>query len=406
MTRKFIVTTTMLLGVGIWALWPTIVHAGEKPAARTPVTEKQALAFATALVTAIDSGQGAVELVDWGTLMVRTSQGLDVAPKVLADFQKSKEEMAVAPTGFFGLIRGELEKGGAYKYMRVFQEPQGTRARFRFLPAGGGVDFHDFLLREEKGRIRAVDFKFASTGEEYSQSLRRTFLPLAVKANPALRDRLAAKDSAFLKHLTSIEAITKSLQEGHPERVAPIASQLPADLRNEKFCLLLELKSSQLVSDDKAVQEVIDRYHRLYPNDVAIELFSMDYFVKKDSIPKALVCAERFQKGVGQEAFMQSLIADLQWQDGQLKEALASINKAIRIEPEYVDAYWTLVTIADSEKDFAAVNKTLQKLVKEFGAELDPETMRTEPFYAEFVKSPEFAEFAKFLDAQGKKAEK
>ena len=103
---------------------------------------------------------------------------------------------------------------------------------------------------------------------------------------------------------------------------------------------------------------------------------------------------------------MQTLMADLQWQDGKLKESRASIETAIEMEPEFAGAYWTLVTIADSQKDFATVSQTLQQLVTDFAAELDPETMRTDPFYAEFVKSPEFVVFVKFCKSQGEKSEK
>jgi len=379
-----------------------VAPAEEKPAPKSTATvaEKKALEWSAALVKAIDSGQGATELVDWSCLMARCSKGLDAPPKTVSSFQKGMEEAAASPSGLFGQIHKEISQGGGYKYMRTFNDAEGMRIKFRFLPSAGGVNFHDYLLKEEKGQLRAVDIKIAATGEDFSQSMRRFFIPMAAKENQGLLQKLVAKENALLKQAGNLEAMAKAIQENHPEQVAPIAAKMPADVRNEKFCLLLEMKAAQMVPDDKAHQEVIERFRRLYPQDAAIDLLSMDYFVIKDDLPEALACAERFQKSMGEEAFMQTMIADLQWQNGKIKESRATISKAIQMEPDFVNARWTLVTIADSEKDFATVNKTLQQLVTDFGAELDPEMMRTEPFYKEFVKSPEFGNLVKFLKSQ------
>ena len=56
---------------------------------------------------------------------------------------------------------------------RTFKDADGTRVKFRLLPAAGGITFHDFLLKEEQGQVQAIDVRIASTGEDYSQSMRR-----------------------------------------------------------------------------------------------------------------------------------------------------------------------------------------------------------------------------------------
>ena len=400
MNRIVSLATAWVFVVGTWAALPAMTYAEAKPAALAPVPEKKALEWSESLVKAIDSGEGAAELIDWKALMVRCARGVGASPEEIDEFRMGIEQAAATPQGLLGMIANEVKNGGGFKYIRTFKDAEGTRVKFRLLPAAGGITFHDFLLKDEKGLVQAIDIRIASTGEDFSQSMRRFFVPSVAQKNKGILQKLAGKESALLKSLGQLEEMTNAIQANEPQKVAAIAAKLPKEVRNEKFCMLIELKAAQMAGDDKAHQEVIERFRGLFPNDSAVDLLSMDYFAIKENFKEALACAQRFQKAMGEEAFMTTLIADLQWQNGQVKEARATIEKAIKMEPDFVSARWTKVTIADAQQDYATLNKTLKELVTDFGAELDPEAMKKEAFYEEFNKTPEFKDLEKFLKAQ------
>ena len=388
--------------IGACVMQPSATFAEEKPVALAPISEKAALQWSEDLVKAIDSGEGAFELIDWTSVMARCAKGVGATPDAIAKFQSGMEQTVATPQGMLGMLSNEVKNGGGFKYMRTFKDAEGTRIKFRLLPISGGVNFYDFLMRDNKGKVQAVDIKFASSGEDFSQTMRRFFVPDVAGANKSVLQKLAGKESALIKSLGQIQEMAKAIQANEPAKATEIAAKLPKEVKNEKFCMLIELRAAQMSGDEKVHQEVIERFRGLYPNDAAIDLLSMDYFAMKENFAEALACAQRFQKAMGDEAFMTTLIADLQWQNGQLKEARATVDKAIKLEPDFVSARWTKVTIADAQKDYASMNKTLKELVTDFGAELDPEAMKKEEFYQDFSKAPEFKDLEKFLKAQKK----
>ena len=403
MTSKIVFVAAMFCG-SAWAICPVLIRA-EEPAAPAvkalpPVDEEQAIKFAKSLIAAIQAGEGMQQHLNWTALIDRSAAGLNMPLALKTGFRKGVQKSAGSPEGVFGHIRKQIEQGGSYKFIRVFADADGTRVKIRLLPAEGGVNFHDYLLKEIGGRVIAVDFKIAIAGEDFSQTIRRFLIPLAAQENRGILERLTAQESALIKHLDDLQAMTKAIQASHPEEIAGIVAKLPEEVRNEKLCLLQELHAAQALADNDKMESVISRYRRLYPNDPAIDLLSIDYFALKMNVPQALLSAERFTKNMGEEAYMLTMIADLQWQLGKFKQARASVDKAIEREPDFLNAQWTLVAIALSQKDHTTVLKTLQRLTKEFSVPLDPQSMRDSPTYAEFVKSPEFERLLKFIESR------
>ncbi len=404
MTIKTVCVAAMFCWTG-WAICPALALAEEPD---TPVAgkglpavdEQQAIKFAHALIAAVEAGEGTQDLLDWTALIDRSAAGLDVPVGMKTGFGKGVAKSAGAPEGLFGQIRKQVELGGSYKFIRAYTDAEGTRVKIRLLPASGGVNFHDFLIHEVGGQVIAVDFKIALAGEDFSQIMRRFLIPLVANENRGILERLTAQESALIKHLGDLQAITKAVQAGHPEEVAGIVSRLPEEVRNEKLCLLQELQAAQALGDNDKMESTIARYRRIYPHDPAVDMLSIDYFALKKQPDQALLSAERFRKSTGDEAYMLTMIGDLQWQLGNLKQARASVDKAIEREPDFLNAHWTLVAIALSQKEYVTVRKTLQRLTTDFAVVLDPQAIRTQSNYAEFVKSPEFDRLLKFIESR------
>lgn len=266
----------------------------------------------------------------------------------------------------------------------------------------GGAHYHDYLLSDETGLVRALDVNLVVAGEDFTQMMRRHSLPLLAKEDKRLLPMLTEDQIAFMKHLSDLTAMAQEINKNRPERVALIAAGLPVEVRNEKSCILMELNAAQMLPDDKAHLAIIDRYRRLYPENAAIDLLSIEYFLRKDKLPEALACAQRFHAYNGDEAYLLTVIAELQFETGKIEEAFISNNKAIQMEPDFYEANRMQIILADRRKDYATVNKTLQRLVTDFGMEFDPDEMREDPFYKDFVKSPEFTDLVKFLESHEK----
>jgi hypothetical protein len=97
-------------------------------------------------------------------------------------------------------IQANLQNGGSYVITRVLDRPEGTRLRLRLLQPAGGVNFHEFLLRESSDGLRAVDLRIAATGEDMSETFRRLEVLSQAQQSRSFLDRLSGKDVAFVKH--------------------------------------------------------------------------------------------------------------------------------------------------------------------------------------------------------------
>lgn len=97
---------------------------------------------------------------------------------------------------------------------------------------------------------------------------------------------------------------------------------------------------------------------------------------------------------------MLSLIADLQWQTGLLKEARQTIEQAIQLEPNLEDSHWTKVTITAAQQDHAATRDSLKELMATFQVSLDLSAFESDKTFETFLASPECAELKTLIESR------
>jgi len=84
--------------------------------------------------------------------------------------------------------------------------------------------------------------------------------------------------------------------------------------------------------------------------------------------------------------------ANVLCKQNRLQAARAAVERAVRVEPDLPDAYYSGIGVSLAERKFDEVARHLTKL-EELGEELmDPTEV---PEYAPFVESPEYAEWMK-----------
>jgi tetratricopeptide (TPR) repeat protein len=343
---------------------------------------------------------GLEDYIDWSAMLDRAYQGLNVPAASKAAFLRGFMTSAKGKNGLSVQIQANLQNGGSYVITRVLDRPEGTRLRLRLLQPAGGVNFHEFLLRESSDGLRAVDLRIAATGEDMSETFRRLEVLSQAQQSRSFLDRLSGKDVAFVKHWSQIERMIQSNQQSNFDETLQIASTLPLEVRNEKFCLLQELVASIQGGGPDALVEVIDRYRSAHPNDPALEIFSIDYYAAKGDLKQAIESAQKLNNSLEGDGHMLSLIADLQWQTGLLKEARQTIEQAIQLEPNLEDSHWTKVTITAAQQDHAATRDSLKELMATFQVSLDLSAFESDKTFKTFLASPECAELKTLIESR------
>lgn len=386
----------------------TVAQAAVTPAPTipplAPVSEEKAGDFGQRMIDAIAQGRtqanGLEDYIDWSAMLDRAYQGLNVPAASKAAFLRGFMTSAKGKNGLSVQIQANIQNGGSYVITRVLDRPEGTRLRLRLLQPAGGVNFHDFLLRESPDGLRAVDLRIAATGEDMSETFRRLEVLSQAQQSRSFLDRLSGKDVAFVKHWSQIERMIQSNQQSKFDETLKIASTLPLEVRNEKFCLLQELVAAIQGGGPDALVEVIDRYRSAHPNDPALEIFSIDYYAAKRDLKQAIESAQKLNNSLEGDGHMLWLIADLQQQTGLLKEARQTIEQSIQLEPNLKYNHWTKVIITVAQEDHAATRDTLKELMETFQVSLDLSAFESEKVFTAFLASPECAELKALIKSR------
>ena len=365
--------------------------SGTTPAPRTvasrDISDDEATLFAEQLEAAVSQGRASdmESVIDWTFLIGTTTSDLDVPDKFRADFQRGVTSTAQ----FSKQIAQTVAAGGAYKLIRVHDVDGQKRAFFRLtFPQGGGINFHDVVLRKrEDGRIMIADIYVFLSGEMLSMTLRRTFIPAAAHENRNMLEKLSGKESDFVKHLADLQKISQSVASGKNQVALDTYYQMPDSLKNDTTLLLFRIRASQALDDAEYIK-ALEAFRTQYPKDSCVDFLSIDAHVLKGDFDKAIACVDRVNKAVEGDAALLCLKAQLYAQSSELEMAKETATDALRLEPNHVESHWMLVGLAVQDKDHAETARLLSKIESDLGIAINDLTGLSE--YADFIRSTEY----------------
>ena len=337
---------------------------------------------------AINKGDAASaqDTLDLDAMLDRVTAGVS-APADFADgFRRGARRS-------FSLITGIAKnaKGGRYRFLRVRQINGQTRALFRLLGAGGGVNYHDWIVgTDARGQVRFQDVYIAVTGEDMSQTLRRLYIIGAVQSHPTMFDKLTGADKQYAANISTVLQINRDVQAGNYSAALTSYQSLPQDLRENKSMMVVRLAAASKLKSQrpKDYNAAMSDFRRLFPHDPCLDLVCLDQLVEAGEYADARRSIDRIEAFTGQDAHLDTIRANmyrLQGGSANLSAAQKEFNKAIAAEPTLHEPYWGLVKISLQEKDFDRTVELLNRIQRELHVRIaDLEKL---PDYTEFVKS-------------------
>ena len=128
-------------------------------------------------------------------------------------------------------------------------------------------------------------------------------------------------------------------------------------------------------------------FEKAYPNDPAYHFVAIDAHILAEDFGKAREAIAKLEKQVGGDPYLEFLRGNTFMMEGKTEEAKTRLKSAIEREKDLEDPYWSLISISIDEKNFAKTAHWLDR-IEALGVELGDLT--EVPYYAEFVKSPEY----------------
>lgn len=269
----------------------------------------------------------------------------------------------------------------------------------RLLNADGTVTYCLWrLIRNRKGQLKAIDFMNLGSGEWTTETLGRAGI-LNMPTEASLLKKLSGKQLEFSKNQKEFIKMAEAQQAGEFEKALKIYKTLSPVLKKEKFVQMMRLNAAMQADDDEYLSAITE-FRNAYPDDVASQLHSIDFYFVKNDFKRMRETIDTLIKRLGPDAHLYGLKAVGYSSEANHGKAMETLKIAIQTEPDREDNYWSLIESALSAKDFDTVNVVLKTLVKRFGyTEFDLEAV---DIYKPFIGSPQHKDFEGFLKTQAK----
>ncbi len=166
---------------------------------------------------------------------------------------------------------------------------------------------------------------------------------------------------------------------------------LPAELRKEKWILILRLNAAIKSDDEDEYISALSDFRKVFPSETWIEFLSVDYYLEKKEFDQALAAIDSQAAAIGGDPYLDVMRANALLSADRTEDALKAVRTAMNADPTLQDAHWTLLEIRLQQKDFREALNCMKDIDSRFVC--DWAGMEQNLQYAEFIKSPQYAEW-------------
>lgn len=328
-------------------------------------------------------------MIDYDGLLDLVLQGIDPGSEAARDF-RSGFKVGVRQGRGVGAELGE----GLTKVLRYREVDGVPLVLVRAAAPTGGVGYSDLeLVRMADGTVKGRDLRNHGVGEKNSETVRRLVLPSIVKTNRPALVRLFEGKHPMVEHFDEWVAFVKATQEGNVSRALELYDGLPEALRIDKFFMQAYMTILDIENPDQMTryQSAVDDYMVRYADDPSADFIGLDFHFFREEFDKALASVERLIERFGEDGYLAELRSRVLYEQDRLDEARAEAEKAIRLEPDYEDAYFLLLDLCADQRDFGRLAECLRTLEDDFEYDMTGIAETTE--FAGFMESPEGSEW-------------
>lgn len=280
---------------------------------------------------------------------------------------------------------------GQYDFLRVRTVNGRKLALFR-LQMDGPFNYHEYVIEAApQGGAKVVDIYVYLSGELLSQTFRRMFIA-AMAAEPGVAGKLVGNQNEYALALKKLQTMTQLTNSGKPADALKVFHGLPDSLKKEKNALILRLQAGTQVSPQESM-DALEALRKAYPGDPSIPMVSLDPLFLTKKYDEVMAAVDELDKAVGGDPFLHTFRASVLMEKGELDQARAAARKALDEDKTLAAGYWTLVTISLRAKKYKETVEWLNAIEKNLGIEF--KDLTTVDTYADFAKSPEYADWLK-----------
>ncbi len=331
------------------------------------------------------------ELLDVDTVLKVALDDLDVDENYRNGFMKGvRENKHKIITKILGLL-GEY---GSVKLLKVTHADDMSRGLMRLDYGDQGYGYMELHLVQRLGRVYIVDWYDYALGQEYTRSLRQIVAVSFPK--PDLIGRVFDIVSNRRTISRNIVAVINLAKDRKYDELIKKYNSLGAPYKKIPIFMLLMVQTAGSMNNDDFYKQTLSDLAEFHGNNPRLGFILIDYYYYAGKYETAIKLIDNLIKEFGAEdAGMLTLKSNLLIEMDKPDRAQVLIERIIRIEPEYEDAYWRLLSLVISDKKYSHAVQVCQNLETRFGYDLNKEVMASEPAYKDFIASSEYMNWRK-----------
>lgn len=268
--------------------------------------------------------------------------------------------------------------GGAFTYRGIAWRDGRPVARFRFLPAAGGFNFHDLVIaRRADGSYRVVDM-FVMTSSEYLTESMRRIAAFLLGDTSSLATRIFGDRGVTPEEMEAVRAFNQLAAGPDPEAALRAYDALTPRVRGQRSVRLMRVQVASRLEDDARYLAILNETAVNLPGDPALSSMMLDaHFLEQDWA--GCLADLGAIRAVYPDPYVDAFEGRIRVQAGEAEAALAIAERVIAADGSLIDGHDVALLAALRLGRTDRARQALDRLVADHG--VDPVALAALPGY-------------------------
>lgn len=254
-------------------------------------------------------------------------------------------------------------------FIRMRDLEDGRVAQFRFHGDDGLSYIEWYMQPKPDGEVWAWDANVYVTGERFTETLRRLWLPAVAQLDEQVRKHMGKRNRELADHIMQINTMRIAANSGDHAKAIQIYEGFPQSVQEERVCIIYVMNSYYESGNEESYKALLEKFLQLHGEASNRELMLVDVYIYREQYDLAMQMVDDLDKRVGGDVFLESFRGSVAYLSGDYKKAKLFYDRGIQRDPSVEDFYWESIDYAMAEEDWERIGKMLDA-VQEQGVEL------------------------------------
>ena len=300
--------------------------------------------------------------------------------------------------GFLSNKRGAVNallvslSAASVKRLRIENSGNIIKALYRFDLGEQGYSYMEWFIKpnHRDGKLQIINYYSYSFGKSWSDMVRE-LLAFTQVSSSNLDEALLVLTGQRKIIDELFEAMGNYVKAGDPQPFFDAYDKSGEAVRSNASIVDFYYRVASETGDEGRYKTALENIAKYNGDDPKYAFVLIDHYVFLEQTELAMKTLNSFESSLGvKDSGVVFLKGNVQLMAGNHQLALTYYEEAKSIEPTLEDIYWSEASVYVEQQDYKSLVKLFKQLESTFGYLFSREDFLIEPYYGDFIKSPEF----------------